>query len=235
MKKILELLIVIFTISSTVNAQEKALRPIADTKLYLYDGSQIGVSKITLKKPILSKNYFKNNEEKVYASNVQYYTNGRRFYANLSGNGGPFVQRIQKGNINMYSREVMTSSTFRNTTTYSKKTLYYFNVNDNALQKVKYKPILDIVYDNKSSMRYMNRFKTKRRASTITGISSALLFIGSIVSIVYRGDRDDDLETDPNYTLEYIGMGLGTGGLIATWVIGSNKDDLIIDAIRAYR
>ena len=234
MKKILKLLFVILTISSTVKAQEQPLRSITSTNLYLYDGSQIGVNRIILKKPIFSKNYFKNSEGKILASSVQYYTNGRGFYANLTGKGGPFVKRIHNGGINLYSREVMASSTFRNTTTYSKKTLYYFNVEDNPLHKVKYKPILDIVYDNKSSMRYMNQFKRKRTASTITGISSVLLFVGSMVSILHRDNRHDDLNTDPNHTLAYIGMGLGTGGMIATWFIGSNKEKLLRDAIYAY-
>lgn len=234
MKRILHLLVLVITISTTAISQETSTRSVFEKKIYLYDGSQKILKKIKLEKPIFSENYFHNNDEKILASEVQYYTDGRAFYANLRHKGGVFVEREFNGRISLYSKEVLTASIFNNVTTFSEKTVHYFNINDEPLKKVKYRPILDIVKDSQSSMRFMDLYRKKRMTSVLMGVTSVLLFAGSIVSIAIRDDRNNDLDTDVDHTIEYAGMGLGVVGMIASWSIGSKKDRLVLDAIYAY-
>lgn len=235
MKRILHLLILVITISTTAISQETSTRSVFEKKVYLYDGSQKILKNIKLEKSILSENYFQNNDEKILASEVQYYTDGRAFYANLRHKGGVFVEREFNGRISLYFKEVLTASTFNNVPTFSEKTVHYFNINDEPLKKVKYRPILDIVKDSESSMRFMDLYKKKRKASVLTGVASVLLFAGSIVSMAIKDDRNKNLDTDVDHTIEYVGIGLGVGGMIFSWSIGSKKDRFVLEAIYEYQ
>lgn len=233
MNNILHYLILLVGLSTTSIAQNLSIQSELENTVNLYNGSQIQLSEVTLKKPLFSENYFKNGVNKILASKVQWFTTETKFYANLKTNKGVFVERIFEGKINIYAGETFSTLTVNDLNYQSSKLLSYYNIENGPLQKVRYQPILDLVKNNKISMQYMRQYRVKKTVSRIIGITSALIFAGNLASYIYKGQTNNrDINRD--VTGELIGMGFGCVGLVSSWMIGNNKKELLLKAIQSY-
>ncbi len=227
MKKILLFIALILVTSNAVQSQFLHFVELRD-------------STIIRGKVKLSNNIFKGNRlivndtTEIKLSDVRAYQISDGYFLRIDkGIGDDFAERIEKGNIDLYSRPVRSSAaTFMpgpgGTSTFvgggmSNSSVQYFSKNGGDLQKASPSNLKKALADNEVSMKFLN----DRSGMTTLQVLGAVAGV-AIVAATLAPQLDKE---EPNFIGPVIGIAVFTGGI---WLPEFKKRELTRNAIDAY-
>ncbi len=241
MKRIIFITITLFVIVFNIQSQE-----VDETKDYVYTKQdEIKYAKrVSYKKPFLGTGYllvdsvkYKTNEVKFYKNMTGFHAN-TAFYPGLSTGG--FAERIAKGKINLFNKEVSTYNPgfmgpngMMTGGGYYGGSIQYYNKEFGPLKRAKYRYLVEDLQDNDSSMAFLTKHKKRRNTSTAFFIAGATVALVGLVGFIKKTDNIDPTP-NPDTTGNTILMGAGVGTMLVGSVIVMSGPDLIQDAIHEY-
>jgi len=175
---------------------------------------------------------------------VKFFRGETGFFANtmkinFSGTA-TFCERVRRGKINLYERDVTTSSpgfygpNGMYTSGGATRTIKnFYNKGFGDLKKASYKNLVVDLSDNPESMLYLDKYKKASRKETIFGIAGGALIVGGIATLINAAKNSPGLEK-PNNTPGTIITVTGAVGVWTSYFIYLSKPKHLRNAIDAY-
>lgn len=199
--------------------------------IYLFNDSLIEASRVRLR-PDIFYSHINYDKQSINADKVKFFGNQYGVFANTKKlsrwEGSRFVEQVESGKINLYSRVYYDVSRFdsrighRDDTRYSPFEMYY-NKGFGDLKSVNYQNLSQDMRDNAQSLDFLEAYKRQRGVGMVLAGVGVASCIAGIISFVSKSS--EPLETGfsnfgmnrttvnkhPNFGLSYALLGVGFG------------------------
>lgn len=225
---------------------------INDSKNYIYkfSGEVLYCDKIEFKKPQFSGDYMEIDGIKHNKSEVKFYNSNNGFFANrkylTSSHYVSFCKRIEKGNVNIYSKESFFYKSVLSTNSGVKvyfgnefadlgtKTDYYYNKGFGNLQKINFRNLNNDLSANPKSLLQLQKYTSiKKRQNIFYIVGTALITAGFL-----KMKNVFEPNSNPNESSRDSVAALAISGILVnsiTYGLGrKDKKDCLKNAIDAY-
>ncbi|MCR9133493.1 MAG: hypothetical protein NXI08_12990 [bacterium] len=191
--------------------------------------------KVEVKEPFLKKSrIILNDTTTILMQEVEKYQSSEGYFVRMHGGfGDAFARRIQEGNIDLFTRYVPSSGPTwipgpNGTMTYigpssGGSNMQFFSKNDGPIMKANARNLKQELYDNPTSMQYLNQ-RDGLTALQVIGIVGGVALAASTISA--QADKEE-----PDFTGAVLGLGV-VG--FSSWIPHFAKQNLTEKAIRAY-
>jgi len=179
----------------------------------------------------LFRNYLIVDKKKYDIKDIKFVNGGRQFFANTSNvfsrSNNFLAERIEKGKINLYELEVISTTRTSTTTSTTRSKHFFFNTEYNDVERLKIKTLMPYVQNNQQSMQYLNMAKSTEVAEWTFAISGlGLMAAGAAFTAirVIQFENDDPFSNDfPKIGLPLVIFGGGIGIALTSSVFGRQK------------
>lgn len=214
-----------------------------DTRNYVYffSDSVLYGRNVELSSSFTRGTYLLCDTIKIHPDQVKFFRGETGFFANTirlkySGTSS-FCERIRKGRINLYEKDVTTQSpgTYINgrySPGMSGRTINnFYNKGFGDLKKANYNNLVTDLSDNPESMMYLDKYKKSDTKQKIFQIAGGTLIVGGLVALISAKNKP---VISPNYTPGAILMGTGAASMWVGYFVYLSKPKHLKNAIDVY-
>ncbi|HLO59852.1 MAG TPA: hypothetical protein VK179_13985 [Bacteroidales bacterium] len=216
--------------------------------VYFFSDSVLYGRIVELRSPMFGGSFLMCDSIKVSKDFVKFFKGETGFYANTininSSGTSTFCQRIRKGKINLYERDVTSYSPGFYSPGFGGPGMYssgmvtrniknYYNIGFGDLKKAKYKNLLVDLSDNPESMMHLTKYKSVRKTETILGVVGGVAVATGLVAVIATTNHNNGLSKS-NTTPGVVTMLAGAGCMWVSYFYSLSKPKHLRQAIDAY-
>lgn len=220
-----------------------AFSQVDDTRnfVYFFTDSVLYGRNVELNSSFTRGLYLMCDTIKINPDQVKFFRGETGFFANTirlkySGTSS-FCERIRRGRINLYERDVTSSSpgmytNGRYTSGTSTRTINnFYNKDFGNLKKANYNNLVADLSDNPESMLYLDKYKKTARKQHIFQIAGGALLVGGLVALISAQNKPVN---SPDYTPGVILIGTGAASMWVGYFVYLSKPKHLRNAIDVY-
>ena len=215
--------------------------------LYLQSGEVVYSNNISQTQGLF-KDYYNVDNRRIELKDIKFINEGKGLYANtkgvLSKNRSMIAECTEKGAINVFELEVIsTMRTHSGGSTTTRKIHYFMNKEYNTLQKMTPRNLAPMVQGTNESLMELGKAQSYYNTEMVTSISSATCLVGALgvffVGLAHYVENDNTLDPNSHFDSKYliipcIAIGVGTILAITSNVLDRKKNRSLRKAIAAY-
>ncbi|WP_107216198.1 hypothetical protein [Pedobacter yulinensis] len=213
--------------------------------LYLYSDSLVQAERIRLRADALNSFYFRADSRRVPASQVKFFSSDEGFFANTRrlnlANVSSFSERILEGRLNLYQQQPYLGDVGsgyygrRRPVPEMVDTRMYYNKGFEDLKRVSYANLSGDLADNPQSLAILERYRQKRRTSTIMYGAAGAAILGGLAAFLVTGANTNlSAGRRPQFGASLLLLGIGSGLAVGGYTTGASAGRHLEDAVDHY-